>query len=129
MELRHRRILIVEDEPMIALLLQDELRHLGADVVGPAATVSEAMRLIDAAAANEGIDAAILDFRLANEPVLPVADRLSSMRVPFAFCTASPDVVTSYRAAPVIAKPCDPERLIAALSQLLPLPPPEVETA
>jgi CheY-like chemotaxis protein len=77
-------VLVVEDEPLIALDLTDELVARGAKVIGPAATVDGALSLVDAHA----VDGAILDVRLRTELVFPVADALLARKVPFIFATA-----------------------------------------
>ena len=71
-----RRILVVEDEAMIALLIQDLLADLGTTVVGPAARIEEALAL----ARTAEIDLAALDLNLGGEPVYPVAEALAISR-------------------------------------------------
>jgi DNA-binding response OmpR family regulator len=123
--LRGRRILVVEDEALLAMLAEDELLGAGARVVGPAASVAEALRLIEAAAAEGGLSAAVLDVKLAGETVSPVADRLAALGVPFLFATGCDgdfcrrsDGATDHGAAPVLRKPFDPRALVAALDGL-----------
>jgi DNA-binding response OmpR family regulator len=77
------RVLIVEDEATIALLLEDALEEARVDVVGPASTVQQALTLI----AEEPPQAALLDVSLVGEHSFPVADALLEHRVPFAFLT------------------------------------------
>jgi DNA-binding response OmpR family regulator len=74
--LQGRRVLVVEDEALIGMLLEDELLEAGAEVVGPACSVKEALELIDQVAADGGLSAAVLDINLEGETVSPVADRL-----------------------------------------------------
>ena len=64
----------------VARLLKDEIFEAGAEVVGPAGSVHEALLLIDASAAEFWLDAAVLDFNLGGEAVLPVADHLGRSR-------------------------------------------------
>jgi CheY-like chemotaxis protein len=71
------RLLLVEDEYLLALYLSEMLEDLGAQVLGPVASVADALELIDKA---PEIDAAILDVNLAGEAVFPVADRLRAPR-------------------------------------------------
>lgn len=78
------RILVVEDEFMLADELHMVLEAAGALVLGPAASVAEALRCIDTATA---IDGAILDVNLDGELVFPVADHLAARGVPFLFTT------------------------------------------
>jgi CheY-like chemotaxis protein len=79
------RILVVEDEPAIALCLHDIVQGLGCTVIGPVAQLATAMEL----ARNEAIDAALLDISLGNgEFSYPVARALEARGIPFAFVTA-----------------------------------------
>ncbi|MDQ8032991.1 response regulator [Bordetella genomosp. 1] len=82
--LRGRRILIVEDEYMIAEFLQYELEDAGATVAGMVGNVDEALKFVQDA---EVLDAAILDVNLGGQPVFPLADRLMERGVPFVFTT------------------------------------------
>ena len=63
-KLRDRRVLVVEDEALVAMLVEDELLDAGATVVGPAASIGHALRLIEEAAADGGLAAAVLDINL-----------------------------------------------------------------
>ena len=73
------RVLVVEDDPLIALDIAAILGGCGHEVVGPAGSVAEALRLL----ASERIDAAVVDADLRGEPAKPVADRLTALGVPF----------------------------------------------
>ena len=77
-------ILIVEDEFLLALELEAVIEASGWDVLGPAASISEAMRFLDSDTPN----AALLDYNLGGHPVTPVAERLRAMAVPFAVISA-----------------------------------------
>ena len=74
-----RRILVVEDEMMIAMLVEDTLTDAGCVVVGPFARLAEAM----VAARNADVDAACLDINLFGEQVFPAAEALAARGVPF----------------------------------------------
>jgi len=113
---REQRVLIVEDEELVALELSCELSRLGWTVVGPAATLPEALSLI-----SKGVDAAVLDVNLRGRPVYPIASALAERDVPFLFCTGYELVDPEGRFAdvPVIRKPVHPESVSAALSNLL----------
>jgi DNA-binding response OmpR family regulator len=80
-----RRVLIVEDEVLIGIVLEDILDMLGCAVAGNAATLAEG----EALAANGGFDVAILDVNLGSEPVFPLADRILATGVPIIFATGS----------------------------------------
>jgi CheY-like chemotaxis protein len=69
-----RRVLVVEDETMVAWLLEDMLADLGCAIVGPAAHVNQALAMLDA----EAIDAAVLDINLNGQKSYPVADALAA---------------------------------------------------
>jgi len=111
-----RRILVVEDEELVALELSSELSRLGWAIVGPAATLAEAQALL-----SHGVDAAVLDVNLRGRPIYPVAEALRARHVPFLFCTGYEMVDPEGRFAnvPVIRKPAHPAAVSAALSDLL----------
>jgi CheY-like chemotaxis protein len=115
-----KRVLVVEDEPLVAMLFEDDLRDAGATIVGPAVSVCEALRLVEVAAADGGISAAVLDINIGGKHVLPVADRLAALGVPFLFATGySKGVDTGgHGAAPVLEKPLDTGRLVVAVATL-----------
>jgi len=98
-------ILVVDDESMIAMLLQDMLLDRGCSVVGPAGAVASAIALIDAGA--RPLDGAILDINLRGELVYPVADALLNRSVPFVFVTGYTrrQIDQRYAAVPTLAKP------------------------
>jgi CheY-like chemotaxis protein len=79
------RILIVEDEYLIAMDLADRLGDLGAEVIGPAGSVAEALAVV--AAEGNRIDGAVLDVNLRNERVYPVADALAAQGIRFVFAS------------------------------------------
>ncbi|HEY5289834.1 MAG TPA: response regulator [Caulobacteraceae bacterium] len=117
-DLEGRRVLLVEDEAMIAMLLEDMLGDLGCHVVGPAYALAPALAL---AAGSDPIDVAILDVNLAGRPVFEVADALRARRVPMIFSTGYGE--TGLRdvdqGAPVLGKPFRAGELAAALRQAL----------
>ena len=80
------RILLVEDELVLALGVADTLGDLGAVVVGPVATVEDALALVQRV---PEIDGAVLDVNLGREVAYPVADALSARGIPFLFATAN----------------------------------------
>jgi DNA-binding response OmpR family regulator len=115
--LENLRVLIVEDEALVAMLVEDELLEAGAKVL-VAASVAEALRLVDMAAADGGLSAAVLDINLGGEVVMPVADALASLGVPFLFTTGYGEGCDrgQHAAAPMLEKPFGPQDLIAAVA-------------
>jgi DNA-binding response OmpR family regulator len=111
------RVLVVEDEAMVAMLIEDALIDLGCEVIGPVAGVAAALDLLEA----EAVDAAVLDVNLGGEKVFPVADRLAESGTPFLFSTGYGVVGIQERHLdrPVLQKPYDTGRLGAALSAAL----------
>jgi CheY-like chemotaxis protein len=113
--LHRRRLLVVEDEYMIAFDLARSLEELGAEVIGPAPTVREALDLI---ASDKGVlDGAVLDINLSGERAYAVADALAARSVPFVFATGYDSVAipAAYAEFPRLNKPVDK----AELSRLL----------
>jgi CheY-like chemotaxis protein len=108
--LQGRRILVVEDESMIRMLIEDGLCEEGCSIVGPAARLDDALR----AASNEVIDAALLDVNLGGRPVYSVADALAGRGIPFAFLTGYGEagVEEAYRHRPVLKKPFSLRNLV-----------------
>lgn len=108
------RILLVEDDVLIAEALTGLLEQHGVVVVGPVAGIEDAMNLADA----ERLDGAILDVRLGRgSDTFPVAERLAHRAVPFIFVTAYDDSILPAGLAgrPLLHKPIDP----AALAELV----------
>jgi DNA-binding response OmpR family regulator len=122
-EFQGRRILVVEDEPLITFLLEDALMIAGAQTVVQAARVAEALSAIATAMSEGGIDAAVIDYSLADgQTALPVADRLAALGVPFVFATgydASAVNKGQHVEAPVINKPYGPAEVVASLAQIM----------
>jgi len=115
--LQGRRILVIEDEPLIAMDIAATLSDVGCDVVGPASTVEEARALIAAA----GFEAALLDANLGGRPVDELAAALTRLHVPFAFLTGygRDGLPAAFRQAPMIGKPFMAEHAFGVLTQLL----------
>lgn len=101
--LRGLRILVVEDEMTIAMLLEDMLVELGCVVVGPVARLSQAVHL----AMEESIDGALLDLNVAGAEVYAAADKLAARDIPFAFVTGygTGHLKEPYRQRPSLQKP------------------------
>jgi two-component sensor histidine kinase len=112
-----RRVLVVEDEVMVAWTLEDMLAELGCTVVGPAVRVDQALAMIE----TEAVDAVVLDVNLNGEKSYPVADALAARGVPFVFSTGynKNNLLTGYRAFPMLQKPFNRAKLGGALAELL----------
>jgi CheY-like chemotaxis protein len=111
------RLLVVEDEALVAMLVEDELTEAGATVLGTAASVEDALYRIEAACADGGLDACLLDMNLGGHSALPVADRLVQRAVPFVFMTGYGDDLGRGRhtGIPTVRKPFNPQDLIQVL--------------
>jgi len=107
-----KRILVVEDEAIVADMLECFLTELGAVVIGPAATVDSGLRL----AKDANIDAAILDVNIRNEKVAPVAALLRQRNIPIVFATGYGESAEIDAAgATIIGKPYTKELVEAVL--------------
>ena len=107
------RILLLEDEGFVALMVEDMLDILGYDVAASAASVREALHALEGA----HFDVAVLDVNVAGEKSFPVAEALLRRAIPFAFATGYgiDGVREDLRGHPVVAKPFE----IAALEQAI----------
>jgi len=114
-----RRLLIVEDEALVAMMLEDMLESLGCVVVDVAGSVTQGLALLGDAAI--GLDAAVLDVNLGGEKVYPVAEKLSASGVPFIFSTGYglAGIAPGFAGVPALAKPFRPQALEAALLSVL----------
>lgn len=113
-----KTILIVEDNPFIALDLQDIFEDAGFKVLGPVATVEAAMAYLR----NAEIDVAMLDYNLGRETSLPLADALDDEDVPFAFLSGQIDKVIKQglpKSRTIVPKPFDAQNLIGHVHRLL----------
>jgi CheY-like chemotaxis protein len=110
------RVLVVEDEMMVSMLIEDMLDDLGCRVVGPAARLDEAMALVESAE----LDCAVLDVNLAGQPIFPLADLLRKKGAPFAFATGYGDAGLREvdRGSPVLQKPFREGDLARVLGEL-----------
>jgi len=113
---QERRILIVEDEYIIAFDLTRSLEELGIQVVGPASGVAEALRLV--VTDGDRLNGAILDINLRGERVYQVAQALAARGVPFMFATGyeTSTIPDAYATVPRCEKPVDKARLVQWLS-------------
>jgi CheY-like chemotaxis protein len=111
------RVLVVEDEMMVAMLLEDMLSDIGCIPLGPAKTVKSALKLIE----HAGFDVAILDVNLNGEETYPIADTLASRAVPFVFASgySAGRLREEYRSIPSLQKPFQQRELEQALAAVL----------
>jgi CheY-like chemotaxis protein len=112
------RILLVEDEAIIAIMLEGMLADLGCEVVGPAGNLGEATRL----AQSEGLGGAFLDVNLGGQSIYPVADLLTARGIPFVFVSGygAAGIEARFSGAPVLSKPildADIERAVATIRE------------
>jgi DNA-binding response OmpR family regulator len=114
------RVLVVEDDFIIALELESILRNAGAEIVGLCRTVTDALALADQGA----VTAAILDVRLDGETIAPVARKLARLGTPFFFYTGQvggDPALSEWPGCTVLAKPASPRAIVAALAALIEL--------
>jgi CheY-like chemotaxis protein len=111
------KVLIVEDEALVAMMIEDLLADLGCEVGDNPVRLDEAL----AAAQSGEFDMALLDLNLAGSRTYPVADLLAERGIPFAFLTGyrSEDLEAAYRDTPILAKPFRRADLQAMLTRLL----------
>jgi CheY-like chemotaxis protein len=109
-----KRVLVVEDELMIRMLLQDMLDDLGHTLAGEAGRLDEALTL----AQQAEFDIAILDVNLAGQPISPVVEVLVARGLPFVFATGygQRGVPEAYRKIPTLQKPFQADALAVALA-------------
>jgi DNA-binding response OmpR family regulator len=111
-----KRILVVEDEIVVAMMVEDMLMEMSAEVVGMAATISSALAL----AGSAQIDAAVLDVNVRGERIDPVAHLLRSRNIPVVFATGyGHGIAALAQGAPIVEKPYSKERLTGALETVL----------
>ncbi len=110
------RVLVVEDDMLIAIYIEDALRDLGCVVVGPVGKLDAAMRMADC----EVLDAAILDVNIRGGHVFPVADRLRARGIPFALASGYGDwaLPEAFRNQPRLTKPFTEQELEAQMLSL-----------
>ena len=109
------RVLVVEDEALVAMTIEDTLEEFGCEVVGPAGTLRTALRMAERESGR--LDGALLDVNLGGEKVYPLADFLIRKDVPFVFLSGyGPEGLDpAYAPATVVKKPFRPDELARAL--------------
>lgn len=110
-----KRILVVEDEFIVAAMVCDVLEGAGAEPVGPVGRVEDGLKII----ADQAIDAAILDWNLHGESGVPLAEALRARGIPFLIATGYGAVEAAFSEQPVLGKPYVPAVLLAQLELLL----------
>ena|ERR687891_36002 len=114
--LRGRRVMIVEDEMLVAMELEDLLVEQGCAVVGPAPSAARALALLD----EELPDVAVLDVNLNGQTAMPVVAVLRAQGVPFVLATGYGHALQpELRQAPRVDKPVDHDKLVRVLARLL----------
>ena len=101
------RVLFVEDEAMVSMLIEDMLVDLGVEVVGPAARIDQALTL----AREAEVEAAVLDINIGGHFTYPVADILQARGIPVIFATGygAATLPERFRGTPTLQKPFDPQ--------------------
>src|SRR5262245_4535759 len=115
---RQRRVLIVEDEMLLAMELAEMVSDAGYAPVGPVSSVLKALKVV----ADEPLDAALLDYWLGGDTSHRVLEALEAKRVPFAIASAfaGDELPVSYRERPQISKPFVEQQVFATLAFLMP---------
>jgi CheY-like chemotaxis protein len=113
------RVLLVEDETLVAMLLEDMIGDLGGTVVGAASRVGRALEIVNDP--GTAIDVGLLDVNLGGEDAFPIAAALAERGVPFAFSTGygNAGLPEAWRSRPTLQKPFTQEQVQSVLSRTL----------
>jgi DNA-binding response OmpR family regulator len=113
------RVFLVEDETLVAMLLEDMVTDLGGQVIGSASRLSRALEIVADPAA--GIDLAVLDVNLGGEEAFPVATLLAERGIPFVFSTGygNAGLPPDWRSRPTLQKPFTQEQVTSVLRAAL----------
>jgi len=119
------RVLLAEDETLVAMLLEDDLRSAGYAVVGPFMSLAKAVQ----ASRHERFDLAVLDVNLNGEMIYPLADELCARGIPFALLSGygPTSLPERFRTLPRISKPYDPDALLREIKRIVPKTPDRAE--
>jgi DNA-binding NtrC family response regulator len=118
MKLNSARVLLEEDNFIILMDLETIMMEAGAQIVGSCRTVEAALSV----AMNGDINAALLDIRLGQQTIFPVARCLAQRGIPFAFYTAQAQIdstLAEWPESPVLGKPAPPSAIVAAVAHLV----------
>lgn len=112
-----RRILVVEDNPLIAFDIDDALRESGAYVVGPALDIESGMALVR----QDSLDGAVLDIDIGGHPVWPIARGLKADGVPFVFVSGDCDkgLPADFDGAVCLHKPAQTEAIVTTVAEVM----------
>lgn len=99
-----RRVMVVEDESLVAMLLETILGDMGCAVVGPVSNIGDGLRAV---ASETALDAALLDVNVAGQEVFPIAEALKARGIPFVFSTGYGEsgLPEHWRGRPTVQKP------------------------
>ena len=113
----NKRVLVVEDDGLLALDIANYLSDAGLEVVGPAASVTTALKLVS----KTGCDVAVLDVNLGSENSGPVARELRARGTPFVVLSgySSEQHPSEFQGAPLLSKPARPAELVALLRRCM----------
>jgi len=117
-ELEGTHLVIVEDDAILRMDVESILRGAGAEILGSCGTIAEGL----AAAEIDGVSAAVLDVRVGQESIEPVARRLSQLRIPFVFYTGQIDgdpAMAEWPDCGIIIKPARSETIVSAVANAL----------
>jgi len=112
------RLLVVEDDAILLMELEEVLEAAGAEIVGRCRTVKDALVTVERA----GISAAVLDVRIGNETIAPVARKLGRRGTPFVFYTGQlgcDPALEEWHGCKVVAKPAQAQTIVSAVVDLL----------
>lgn len=114
---RPPRVLLAEDNTLVALDLEDILTGYGCRVIGPSMTVREALEALD----REEIDIAVVDYLLEDGEAAPLARALNVKGIPFAICTGAgvAELCSLYPNTPILPKPYNPDDVSIVVNSLI----------
>jgi DNA-binding NtrC family response regulator len=114
------RVMLVEDDVLLAMEMEDFLGDLGCEVIGPFGKLDESMEASD----REHLDGAVLDLNLRGELSFPLIDKLSEDGVPVIVCSGYvdlPGMKERLATAPCVGKPCNSEALVELMKRHFPV--------